>query len=82
MLNATTIKKLSPGQWAWVDGISFRRNLNDDGGVWYIKYRAPTQGHNAKELSAPTRLVKERLPNCRNHSMLSKKYFGHLGAQC
>jgi integrase len=68
-LDATTIKRLTPGEWVWAGGIGFRRNLDDDGGTWYIKYRAPMIGHYAKELSAPLRQVKERLPNCRNRSM-------------
>ncbi len=68
-LDATSIKKLSPGEWAWVDGIGFRRNMNGDGGTWYIKYRAPIQGHDIKETTSSARQVKERLPNCRNRSM-------------
>ena len=68
-LDANILKKLVPGKWAWAGGIGFRRNLNGDGGTWYIKYRAPVAGHYAKDLSAPIGQVKERLPNCRNRSM-------------
>jgi integrase len=67
-LDAATIKKLLPGAWVWVGGIGYRRNQNDEGGAWYIKYRAPMPGHYGKHLSAPLRQVKERLPNCRNRS--------------
>jgi integrase len=68
-LDSTKIRNLSPGEWAWVNGIGFRRNMNGDGGTWYIKYRAPIQGHDVKKTTSSARQVKERLPNCRNRSM-------------
>ena len=67
-LDASSLRKLPPGTWIWEDGIGFRRNGEGDGGTWYIKYRAPIPGHYGKELAAPVRQVKERLPNCRNRS--------------
>lgn len=68
-LDANALRKLESGAWIWVGGIGYRRNRNDDGGAWYIKYRAPMPGHYGKDVLAPTRQVKERLPNCRNRSM-------------
>lgn len=67
-LDASSLRKLSPGAWIWDDGIGFRRSGKEYGGTWYIKYRAPMPGHYGKDLSAPMRQVKERLPNCRNRS--------------
>ena len=66
--DASSFRKLLSGAWIWEDGIGFRRNSEGDSGTWYIKYRAPVPGHYGKELSAPMRQVKERLPNCRNRS--------------
>lgn len=63
-----SLRKMEPGSWLWEGGIGFRRNSEGDGGTWYIKYRASIPGHYGKDVLAPTRQVKERLPNCRNRS--------------
>src|SRR5688572_18059507 len=67
-ISPKTIGRLPPGGWLWDSGIGFRRNDSDDGGSWYIKYRAPMAGQARDGVAAPTRQVKERLPNCRNRS--------------
>lgn len=67
-LDTANLKRLKPGRWAWDGGIGYRRHRTGEGGSWYIKYRAPLPGRYPDGVSAPTRQVKERLPNCRNRS--------------
>lgn len=68
LLNDTTLRALLPGQWIWSEGVGYRKNLEDHSGTWYIKYRAPISGSYAKNITAPTKQIEERLPNCRNRS--------------
>ena len=67
-IDANALKQLAPGDWVWADGIGYRKHVTTDGGNWYIKYRAPLPGHYAKDITIPTKQIKERLPNCRNRS--------------
>ena len=67
-LDAGTLARIPRGEWLWDGGIGYRRNQSGEGGAWYIKYRAPIAGSGSPGISAPSRQVKERLPNCRNRS--------------
>ena len=53
VLDQSAIKSLPPGAWAWDDGIGYRRHASDEGGNWYIKYRAPLPGHFSKGHFSP-----------------------------
>lgn len=79
-LDPSNLRRLSPGQWAWEGGVGYRRNLNGEGGTWYIKYRAPIAGRFPDGVRAPMRQVKERLSSCRNRSQAEGVLMARKGA--
>ncbi|PLX37825.1 MAG: hypothetical protein C0606_06045 [Hyphomicrobiales bacterium] len=68
MTKTIKLSELGPGEWAWHNGVGYRRNESSEGGTWYIKYRAPVPGQYESGVAPPTHQIKERLPNCRNRS--------------
>jgi integrase len=66
-LEASVLRKLTPGHWVWEVGIGYRAN-ESGGGAWYIKYWAPMPGEYGLGVRPPPRQVKERIPHCRNRS--------------